>query len=136
MTVVLALDVGEKKIGAAVGDTDTRLAFTRPALLVASWDELWPSLHRIIMTNSIQQIVVGWPLSTDGSTNLQTERVREFIHELRNREPNIDIVTRDERLTSQAVQREQQAAGRTLRRGEEDSLAAQLLLEGYLQEHA
>lgn len=132
MMVILGLDVGEKKIGVAIGDTETGLAFPRPALLVESWAEAWAPIHQLITDNQVQQVIVGWPLSADGSSNAQTERVREFIDELQHRE-TIEILHRDERLSSIAVQREQREAGRVLRRGEEDSLAAQLLLEQYLQ---
>lgn len=133
MTVVLGLDVGEKKIGVAIGDTTTRLAFPRPALLVDDWSSVWKPLLTLIQENQVEQILVGLPLDTDGEEGGQAARTREFIEELRLRISQ-DIVVRDERFSSQAVQREQRDAGRILSRGQEDSLAAQLVLESYLQE--
>ncbi len=130
---ILALDVGEKKIGLAVGDTVTRMAFTRPALLVQTWDDVWPFLKAFVPSDLIELVIVGWPMNTDGSSGPQTKRVQEFIDQLQ-KIISTPIITRDERNSSQAVQREQQAIGRTLPRGQEDSLAAQLFLETYLTE--
>lgn len=131
---ILAIDVGERKVGLAVGDTDTKMAFTRPALLVESWDDVWEPIRKLIKVETIDQALVGWPINADGTTGSQAERVDEFIR-LFSKQTALPVVKRDERHTSQAVQREQQAAGMSLQRGQEDSLAAQLLLESYLTEH-
>ena len=130
---ILAIDVGDKKIGLAIGDTETRMAFIRPALLVNDWLEAWPQLLALLQQEQIAIIVVGWPLNTDGTPGSQTDRVQQFIDQLETR-TTIPLLKRDERQTSVAVQREQQAVGRQLPRGAEDSLAAQLLLETYLTE--
>lgn len=133
MTVILGLDVGEKKIGLAIGDTTTKLAFPRPALLVQDWSEAWEPIQTLVRENNVDQILIGLPLDTDGAVGAQAVRTQEFIEELRQR-LSVDVITRDERFSSQAVQHEQRDAGRTLTRGQEDSLAAQLVLESYLQE--
>lgn len=132
---ILAIDVGDKKIGLAIGDAETRMAFTRPALLVADWHEAWPQLQKLVGDERIDRILVGWPLNDNGSLGSQTQRVQEFIDQLGSL-TSVPIIKRDERQTSIAVQREQRASDRKLRRGEEDSLAAQLLLETYLTESA
>lgn len=130
---ILAIDVGDKKIGLAVGERTTGLAFARPALLVASWADAWDPILTLVNSEQIGQIIVGWPVNADGSAGAQSERVQQFIDQLKTRTA-VPIEIRDERHTSQAVQREQRQAGRKLSRGEEDSLAAQLLLETYLSE--
>lgn len=132
MAKILGLDLGEKKIGLAIGDTDHGFAFARPALLVDRWADAWPVLQRLIADETIATIVLGWPASTDGTPSAQTKRAAEFRTELTTH-VDIPIVTHDERFTTQAVQREQAQASRTLDRGMEDSLAAQLILESYLQ---
>ncbi|MEK7636992.1 MAG: Holliday junction resolvase RuvX [Patescibacteria group bacterium] len=133
MGKILGLDVGERKIGLAVGDTSTGLAFIRPPLLVDQWSAAWASLVGLIDRERIERVVVGWPLNDDGTTGPQAERVQHFINELERRVV-IPIIKRDERHSSQAVRREQHQADRPLARGQEDSLAAQLLLESYLSE--
>lgn len=129
MSNVLGIDAGEKKIGLALGQTETRLAFPRPPILVNAWIEAWPSLQDLVEREAITTIVVGWPVNADGSLGVQTDAVEQFIIELQ-RHVSVPIVRYDERLTTQAVQREHR--GRRLSRGQEDSLAAQLLLESYL----
>lgn len=135
MSKILAIDVGDRKIGLAIGDQASGFAFIRPALLVSDWAEAWPLLQQLVEHEQISTIVVGLPLNHDASAGPQTERVREFIRELGSR-LTVPIVERNEHSTTQAVQREQQTHGRALKRGEEDSLAAQLLLESYFQESA
>lgn len=130
---ILAIDVGERKIGLAVGDTATGMAFTRPALLVSAWSEAWVPLQQMCQDEQIEQVVIGWPMNTDGTVGAQALCVDDFIHQAA-AYISVPMVKRDERNTSQAVQREQQTAGQKLARGEEDSLAAQILLETYLME--
>lgn len=132
MPNILGLDVGERKIGVAIGATETGLAFPRPALLVNDWTEAWPLLDRLLKTEAIAGIVIGWPRNSDGRDGPQAARIGEFITELRTRTA-IPIQKFDERLTTQAVNREQAAVDRKLTRGQEDSYAAQLILESYLQ---
>lgn len=129
MPKILALDVGQRKIGVALGDTDTRLAFARPPLLTTSAQEAVQAVADMVTQESVATIVVGWPLNTDGSAGPQTEEVMAFVHHLEHL-VNLPIIRQDERMTTQAVQREHR--GQKLARGQEDSLAAQLLAETYL----
>lgn len=133
MPNVLAIDVGDRKIGLAIGDSTSGFAFVRPALLVSDWSEAWPPLVQLVTHEQIENVVIGVPLDADGTAGPQAARVREFIQGLASR-VTVPILERNEHGTSQAVQREQQAHDRSLKRGEEDSLAAQLLLESYFQE--
>jgi putative Holliday junction resolvase len=133
MANILGIDVGDAKVGLAIGDSVSKFAFVRPALLVKDWSAVWTPLLEIISTDRVTTIVVGWPINTDGSTGPQTERVADFIDQL-SKQTSITIIRRDERFSSQAVRAEQR--GQKLARGAEDSLAAQLLVESYLQETA
>ena len=134
MSRLLGIDVGDKKIGLAMADTTVGLAFARPALLVSDWAVAWPILRDLILDEQIDRVIVGMPLGKTGQIGSQAERTQQFITELKT-VTTAPIETRDERFSSQAVKREQTTAGRTLQRGQEDSLAAQLLLESYLEEH-
>ncbi len=133
MATVVAIDVGEKKIGLAVGDTDHRFAFPRPALLVDDWSEAWAPLMALFEQEHATQIVIGWPTNMSGEATEQTQRVTDFMQELQAR-TSLPMIKRDERWSSLAVQKEHQ--GRDLPRGAEDSLAAQALLESFLSEQA
>ncbi len=132
MSKILGLDVGTKKIGVAVGDTDTGFAFTRPAWLINSWSDAKSLLERIIQHDKITTIIAGWPLNTDGSAGPQVKIVDEFLMAVSSG-LSVPIVKQDERFSTQAVQREH--VGQKMKRGEEDSRVAQLLVESYLQHH-
>lgn len=132
MANILGLDIGERKIGVAVADRTSGFAFARPALLVQELDDIWPLLAAIITQDEIAEIVVGLPLNDDQSAGPQAQRIQSIAQKLERFK--LPVKLRSEHSTSQAVQREQRTVGRTLKRGEEDSLAAQLLLESYLQE--
>lgn len=131
MAVILGIDVGEKKIGLALGRTDDGWVFARPPLLIQHWGEAWPVIQKMLVDENVDRIVVGLPFAGDGQIGPQAQRTREFIAGLKH-QVMLPIIEHDERHTTAAVQREQ--AGRSLRRGQEDSLAAQLLVESYLQE--
>ncbi len=131
MAKILALDYGQRKIGVAVGDTDDGFAFIRPAILLGSDDAIWPALQALLQAEQPATVVIGLPKNADGTEGAQAKAVRAFADEA---EEKFGIQTQlwDERNTSQAVQREQ--LGRSLPRGAEDSLAAQLILEGFLHQ--
>lgn len=129
---LLGVDYGQKKVGLARGESDSRLAFVRPALLVASVDEATNQVVALVKAENFSKVIVGRPIGLDGSVTPQTAEVETWVTKLRQR-LNIPVELWDERLSSVAVQKEQQAHGRKLARGEEDSLAAQLMLESYLQ---
>lgn len=135
MAKVIGLDVGDKRIGVAIGDTDLKLAWLRPAIFVQSADQTWAAIKELVTAESIQLIIVGWPLSLSGDVGPQAEQTQKFITALRT-QVLIPVIKRDERLTTQAVKREQAHADRHLSPGAVDSLAAQLLVEQYLQEAA
>jgi len=134
MSRILGIDVGEKKIGLAIGDTGSNFAFARPPLLVNDWSVAWPILTQLVIDEHIDTVVIGLPLKRDGQPGSQAERTRVFIDQLRQHCP-VPIVEQDERLTTKAVTKEQSKADRKLPRGYEDSLAAQLIVETYLIQH-
>lgn len=133
MAKIIGLDVGAKRIGVAIGDTDLGLVFTRPAIIVQSTDQTWATIEKLITSESIETIIIGWPLSLSGAIGPQAKRTQIFINEL-TKHVQIPVIKRDERLTTVAVEREQATVNRRLPSGAVDSLAAQLLVEQYLQE--
>ena len=134
---MLAFDFGEKYIGVAVGDRETGLAhplaliegeanalrFGRIEALIAEWR---PGI-----------LAVGLPLSMDGSEHEQTRRARRFARQLEGRFA-MAVVLVDERLSSAAAEESLRSMGRGGRAHKHDShaLAAQIILQGYLDERA
>lgn len=129
MAKILGIDYGARKVGIAIADTDAGFVFARPPILLGSVDAIWPALQALIQADQPIEVVVGLPKNTDGTEGEQAEVVRMFVTAAAER-ITIPVHIWDERLTTQAVQREQ--TGRQLPRGAEDSLAAQIMLENYL----
>ena len=130
MENILALDVGMKKIGLAVGSPETKFAFPRPALLVSSVAEGIAGIREVVEAEQITKIIAGLPTSTDGSDSEQTMFTRDFLRQLAEH-IRLPMETVDERFSTQGVIKQQ--VGRNLHKGEEDSLVAQALLLTYLE---
>jgi putative holliday junction resolvase len=96
---VLALDLGEKFVGAAISDerliTTKRLA----PLKRSSWKKLLQDVRDLVEVFDAQTIVVGLPLSMDGSEGEAAQRVRQLAFNLA-RSVAQPVYLQDERLTS------------------------------------
>jgi putative Holliday junction resolvase len=132
VTRVIGLDHGTRRIGVAVGDLETGVAFERPALIRHALDRDLETLAGIAHEESATTFVVGLPRNMNGSEGAQAQSVRRFADRLR--EIGLDVVFVDERLSSWAAGQELAAAGRSPHRsrGELDSAAARLVLQEYL----
>jgi putative pre-16S rRNA nuclease len=134
VTRILALDHGSRRVGVAIGETETGLAFVRPALLRRSAQRDLEAVAALVREEAAELILVGLPLNMDGSEGRQAAAARAFGERLAGIGP--EVVYTDERLSSWQAGRELQAAGRrpTRRSGELDSAAARLFLQQYLDD--
>lgn len=132
MTRVIGLDHGSRRIGVAVGDTQTRIAFARPALRPRSAAAAADAVRRLADEEGVETIVLGLPYRMDGSEGPQAATVRRFGDRLVR--IGLEVVYEDERLSSWAAG-EALSEGRrqaTRESGELDSAAARLILQQYL----
>ncbi|MDQ2940700.1 MAG: Holliday junction resolvase RuvX [Chloroflexota bacterium] len=134
MTRILALDHGSRRVGVAVGETETGLAFARGALMRRGGQQDVEAVALLVREEGVGTILVGLPLNMDGSEGPQAAAARAFGKRLVAIGP--EVVYADERLTSWQAGEDLQAAGRrpTRRSGELDSAAAQLFLQQYLDD--
>lgn len=133
---ILGVDYGEKRIGLAVSDPTGFLA-TPLDILDATQPRVVERLLDLCRERDIHEVVVGLPLNMDGSTGPQAKRVQDFAQKLRAALPDRIIRTWDERLTSRAGERVLIEAGASRKRRREvlDKLAAQIMLQSYLDAH-
>jgi putative Holliday junction resolvase len=129
---ILALDVGERRIGVAIASLEARLA--RPLTTLLHDDGLLAGLEKIIAEENVQLLVVGYPRNMSGDTTAQTRVIEEFTEELK-RKLDLPVEYQDEALTSQKAETELEARGGTYQKGDIDALAATYILEDYLIEH-
>ena len=134
--IVLAFDFGTRRIGVAVGNTLTRTAQPVATLAAASDDERFAAIAKVIGEWQPQGLVVGIPVHADGAPHAMTARAERFAVALGERF-GLPVERADERHTTQLAQSSltQARAGRR-GRAERDAVAAQLILQGWLDEHA
>jgi putative holliday junction resolvase len=129
---LLGLDIGERRIGVAVSDEKRRIATPLKVLDGSALANPAP-LRTIAEDFEVDGLVIGLPLSLDGSEGPQAARVREVGRRL-SEALGLPVAYVDERLSSVQASRAMQDAGVSSKgqRGRLDMVAAALLLQGYL----
>jgi len=132
MTRIVALDHGSRRIGVAVGDTQTGMAFARPAIRRRNPAVDIDTISTMVRDEEAELVLLGLPLNMDGSEGPQAAAARGFGERLA--AIGLEIAYADERLTSWQAAEQLAAEGRRTRRqsGELDSAAARLILQEYL----
>lgn len=131
---IMALDLGEKRIGIAVSDD---LLLTAQGLCVIETRGIENDLERVgelAAEREISQVVIGLPRNMNGSFGPMAEKVQDFGRRLATMQPQLSISYWDERLTTSAAQKALLEANlsRKRRRQVVDKVAAVLILQGYL----
>jgi putative Holliday junction resolvase len=129
----LGLDVGERRIGVSLSDPEGILAMPLTVVDVRTEEEALERNAALAREHEVDRVVVGLPLSMDGSMGLQAQRVTAFAETLAER-MEIPVDTWDERLSTVAAGRALTEAGvkRGKKRKRLDSAAACIILQGYL----
>ena len=129
MSSILALDVGESRIGVALANSIARLA--SPYKTLINSDSVLEQIQAIIKEESVELAVVGLPRNLSGEDTDQTRYCRAFGDQLT---PFVQVVFQDEALTSQKAEKELKARGKPYDKGDIDSLAATYILEDFLND--
>lgn len=130
---VLALDIGEKRIGVAFGDTETRVCVPLKVLPANEvCDNAWP-WRTLLEDNEPELLVCGLPKSMSGSQGRQAHRVRSVAESIA-QTSGLPLEFVDERLSSSEAKRFLREQGLSERemRGKVDSVAASLFLQTWL----
>ncbi|HLB44609.1 MAG TPA: Holliday junction resolvase RuvX [Candidatus Limnocylindrales bacterium] len=103
MSRLLAIDVGERRIGLALADTDT--GSVRPLATIRRVDAARDAatLTRLAAEQRVVELVVGLPLNADGSEGEQASRTRGWAEAIE-RLTRLPVGWRDERLTSERAE--------------------------------
>ena len=129
----MGLDVGDKRIGVALSDEGALIASPRETLERRGNRKDIARLLELAELEEVGELVVGMPLSLDGTEGPQAEKVTRFITALR-AETDIPVTTWDERLTTVGAERAllEGDVSRAKRKQKVDRVAAALILQGYL----
>lgn len=107
---ILALDLGEKLVGAAISDERFITTKRLPPLKRSSWKKLLQDIRKLVERFDAQTIVVGLPLRLDGSEGDAAKNVRRLASNLA-RSVVLPVYLQDERLTSFAATENLKAEG-------------------------
>jgi putative holliday junction resolvase len=128
--VLIGLDIGTKTIGTAF--CDAGWSFASPADLIrrTKFTKDKTALAAAISTRATKGIVIGLPLNMDGSESPRSQSSRAFARNIE--DLGLPILLRDERWSTQAIEREMIAAdmSRAKRAEKIDSGAAAFILQG------
>jgi len=119
---ILAIDFGTKNIGLAWCDTGIGVVFPFGVIKNEDKNKAKKELLDFIKKERAEKLVVGLPLSLDGTENKNTQRIREFIADLKT---DTKVEFFDERFSSAQADRSQDGVSR-------DEKSAMIILEGYL----
>ncbi len=135
-TRIMALDIGDKRIGVAY--SDPFLEYAMPSDTYFRTGDRARDVEAIVNLAGIQavtQIVCGLPLNADGTKSVQTEKTCKFIAALQ-AATKIPVCTEDERYTTMQARSDLVGIGVTTRSDKKkkqiDSIAAAYILESYL----
>ena len=128
---ILGLDVGDKRIGVAFADG--LLAIPLTVVDRAGEEADMEKLLALSREHGVERIVVGLPLSMNGSIGRQAEKVLAFSRSL-SEHVDIPVDTWDERLSTVSAERLLLDSGmkREKRKGKRDAMAAAIILQAYL----
>lgn len=131
----MGLDVGDKRIGVALSDERAVIASPRETLERRGNRKDIAHLLELARGEEVSEILVGLPLSLDGSIGPQAEKVERFVAALRS-ETEIPVTLWDERLTTVSAERAllEGDVSRAKRRRTIDQVAAALILQSYLDQ--
>jgi len=126
----LALDVGEKRIGVAVGDSGVRIAIPFDTLEVDGTE--LEKIARIIIDEHVDVVVVGYPRNQSGEATAQTAYAENFAAQLNDIADK--VVFQDESLTSVLAEQRLQSYNKPYTKADIDAQAAALILQDYLEQ--
>ncbi len=129
---ILALDVGERRIGLAVSDPLGTIA--QPLMTIERNNASIDRIVEIVKDKEIGEIVVGLPVNMNGTPGPRVEEVGEFARRITER-IDIPLVFVDERLSTVEAEKLMISAdvSRRKRRRSIDSVAAAIILEKRLR---
>ena len=129
----LAVDLGDKRTGLAIGDDELRMAQPICVLEVPIDKGLVDVIVKAIDEQGVDAIVMGLPLNMDGSLGQRVALTKTFANQL-GKETNLPIHFQDERLTSSAAEEQLAGSGKTHKQKKKirDALAAAEILNDFL----
>ncbi|MDP8258074.1 MAG: Holliday junction resolvase RuvX [Candidatus Aadella gelida] len=134
---IMGLDIGTKNIGVAVSDETCTLAQGREVITRTSTEKVVSRIKELVEEFKVEEIVIGLPVNMDGTEGPRAKDSRMWGELLEKRFP-FKCVLWDERLSTKEAEDIMISAdiSRKKRKKKIDQLAAQLILQGYLDDRS
>jgi putative Holliday junction resolvase len=129
---VLAVDVGDVRVGLAVSDPSGFLA--SPLSILKRSPAIYDEIVAIAGREGVCAILIGLPLNMDGSVGFQAKKVQRFGAQLADKVAPVPVLYEDERESTEAARelRLQRGTKQKGRRARIDSEAAAIFLQAWL----
>ena len=137
-TTYLGFDFGMKKIGVAVGQTTTATASPLQTIRSIQQNPDWEKISQLIREWQAVGLVVGISRQQDGTDNPVTPRMLKFCRQLEGRF-QLPVYQQDETLSTFEAKQllfDEVNVGATKLWAVQDQLAAQLILQTWLNDHS
>ena len=130
---ILAIDLGEKRIGLAISDALGITAQGLPTIQVKNEQEICPKIMETINERNVTQLVFGLPKNMNGTLGPQAKKVEECAQKLKQLS-GLPVDFEDERLSTVRAEQVLLEAdtSRAKRKKVIDKLAAVIILQSYL----
>ena len=130
----LAVDLGDKRTGLAVGDDELRMSQPVTVLEIPIGERLVNAIVNAIEEHGVDALVIGLPLNMDGSHGQRVAVTKAFAETLQHA-TSLQLHFQDERLTSSAAEEKLSGSGKTHKQKKKmrDALAAAEFLNDFLQ---
>ena len=130
---ILAIDLGEKRIGLAISDALGITAQGLPTIQVKNEQEICPKIMETINERNVTQLVFGLPKNMNGTLGPQAKKVQECAQKLKQLS-GLPVDFEDERLSTVRAEQVLLEAdtSRAKRKKVIDKLAAVIILQSYL----
>ncbi len=133
MARILGLDYGTRRVGAALSDPGRTIAFPVEIYELRGLEPDARHFRELVQENEVERIVVGLPLHLSGQEGQIASRARAFGAWLATATAR-PVAFFDERFSTFEADEKMRGAGltRRKRKGLRDKLAAQIMLQSYL----
>ncbi|MDQ3473660.1 MAG: Holliday junction resolvase RuvX [Acidobacteriota bacterium] len=130
---VMALDLGQKRVGVALSDELLISIMRLDPILRTNWKQLLVDVAQLVQQHDAKALVIGLPLSLDGTNDSAAAAARQTAENFA-RSLSIAVFLQDERLTSVAAAEQLREAGYNPREVAQliDSEAAAIILADFL----
>ena len=131
---LLALDLGQKRVGLAVSDELCVTVRPLETLRRSNWKQLVRAVAETIESFDARGLVIGLPLHLDGTEGGAAQEARRLARNFQ-LSLNVPVYLQDERLTSMEAEGELRAAGytETQRRARIDGESAAIILRDFIE---